>query len=423
MTAADAPAAGLDRTGGPVARLSGQRFPARHCARQVRLSAEPGALLVRDVDGAVRRLPAGKDGIARAVHVSGGQAAPVLPGSLGLLDLTAADGTRLHRLELADWVPEGEELTGYDDALRRSLLREVLAAAGLAVSPARPSDVEAAVAARGVPPLVRLPGGAPSWFTLLRAAAVALAVVAVLAAVVAEGAPALVTAAAAGLLLSTVGAGLLYLQAARRDPATVGTVAELRPRPAGPVTRRFLRTAALRTTDASVVVVSGLGVERHLPRSGPLALTTAAVVRAGTEGAAVELRTADGTPRASLPWRPWFGGSGGEQALEQFLRASALRLDRGAAPSDRPSADRAAALLATGPREREAVAGVAYPHGVPGQAAFLQTGILAVVCLVAAEGAPVASAVLVVVVVATLGVSLGRALLGRLWLDRPTEQA
>ena len=105
----------------------------------------------------------------------------------------------------------------------------------------------------------------------------------------------------------------------------------LRPHPSVPVTRRFRRVARLRVEPDLVVVIDGVGRERRLPRHGPLAGTHAAVVRHGTDRAQVELRTAKGVPRATLPWEQWFGGTGGEAALEQTCAAGGLALERGRA--------------------------------------------------------------------------------------------
>ena len=63
-------------------------------------------------------------------------------------------------------------------------------------------------------------------------------------------------------------------------------------------------------------MVDGLGRERRLPRGGPRGVTTAAVVRPGTPSAQLELRTADGTPRATLPWPVWFGADGADAVDE-----------------------------------------------------------------------------------------------------------
>lgn len=102
--------------------------------------------------------------------------------------------------------------------------------------------------------------------------------------------------------------------------------ATIAPHPARPVTRRFLRIASLRLLPADLVVTDGDGAERWLPRSGPVAVTGLARITVRGKPDRLELRTADGGPRAVLPWQDWFAGPGGEQELAGFASAAGLPL-------------------------------------------------------------------------------------------------
>jgi hypothetical protein len=228
--------------------------------------------------------------------------------------------------------------------------------------------------------------------------------------------------AGGALLASTVAALALWISALVRDRAGDGGAHEVGPHPSVPVTRRFRRTARLRLGPDAVVVIDAFGRERRLPRDGRMAVTTVAVVRQGTPTAQVELRTAAGVPRATLPWDFWFGGEGGEAALVRACAAARLPLERRAAPAQRPRLEEEAARAVFSPPDRQQVARSTWPHGLPGQAAVWQTVPLAgFLLLYATLGDP--PAVTWLLLAATLGLALVPHLLRlaarRLWLDVP----
>jgi hypothetical protein len=88
--------------------------------RDVRLSGEPGALVLSGPGGRTTRFPVGPGGVVEALHVGGRELRETAPGSLGAVDLHDADGALRHRLDLRLWVPEADELSDADEALRRS---------------------------------------------------------------------------------------------------------------------------------------------------------------------------------------------------------------------------------------------------------------------------------------------------------------
>jgi hypothetical protein len=231
-------------------------------------------------------------------------------------------------------------------------------------------------------------------------------------------------AASLGLLASSLVAVGLWLGTAVRDRLPEDAVPAVRPHPSGPVTRRFRRTASLRIEPEDVVVVDGLGRERRLPRTGTHGVTTAAVVRAGTPHAQLELRTASGTPRATLPWREWFGGAGGDAALETACASAGLPLERRAAPARRPETEEQTARLIYSPPRREFVAASTWPHGLPGQAAVWQTAPFASFLLIYSlgGGAPAgAQWALVATLLLTAVPQVVRLLGRRVWLDVPVR--
>jgi hypothetical protein len=408
----------------PTGRPSARGLPVRRVVRRVRLRGEPGALVATDADGREVRTVVGADGVVSAVHVGGPLFADVAPDSLGAVDLLRADGARHARLDLRDWVPEAAELTDAQEALHRSELTEVLERAGLALRPVAPSQLAEAIDATDLPALVPLSARLPPGYTVVRSLAVAVSFVSVglgLTTDVAQGG--LVLGACALLLASTLWAAALWARALRDDRLPDDGAPTLGPHPDATVTRRFLRTARLRIARDDVVVVDGLGRERRLPRSGPHAVIAAAVVREGTPTAQVELQTADGTGRATLPWELWCAGDGGDQALEAVCRDGGLELVRGAAPSRRPSAQEQRARAAYAPPDPRLVADVrSYPAGLPGQAASVQTTAFALLLLLVTALVPDVPAAAAPMAVLTLLLSAGapvlRLLRRRLWLDR-----
>lgn len=407
-----------------VARLATRGLGQRAVVRATRLEAAPGRLVLTRAGRPVRTLHVGPDGdVASAVHVGGPVLEDVAPHSLGAVDLLGPAGDRVVRLDLGDWVPEADELTRSRAALDRSGLVPVLEAAGLPLRPLPAAEL--AEAARARPPSLAPWRRLPAAYTVLRSVAVALAGAALIAAILVGLPGPLVLAAGLGLLLSTLVAAGLWARAVVQDRIDDGDAPVLRPHPAEPVTRRFLWMARLRLEPGDVVVVDGLGRERRLPRTGPGGVVIAAVVREGTAWAQVELRTASGTPRATLPWGPWCGGPGGAAALEEACAAAGLPVQHGAAPARRPQAEEQAARAVHCPPGRELVAAYTWPHGLPGQAAVLQTAALSgLLFLYGLAGAPLAAQSALGATFVLAALPQGVRLLGRrLWLDRQAQSS
>ncbi|SOE01470.1 hypothetical protein [Blastococcus haudaquaticus] len=422
MSASESAAAGS--TASPAVRLVGRGLPNRAVVRGARVESVPGTLLVSRDGRTLRTFTVGPQGdVVAAAHLGGPLLADIAPHSLGAVDLLDADEHRVARFDLRDWVPEADELTRSRDALERSGLVPLLEHAGLALRPVPASGLAAALDAR--PPSVAPWRGLPVAYTVLRTVAVVLAVGALLVSIFATPPDVLWWAASAGLLISTLAAGGLWLRAVVADRLPTNGVPELRPRPAGAASRRFRRTARLRAEPGEVVLLDGLGRERRLPRTGPFAVTSAAVVRDGTPNAQLELRTAAGVPRATLPWDHWFGGEGGREALDEWCAAAALPLERRAAPARRHRTEEEAARMIYAPPIREIVAASTWPHGLPGQAAVWQTAPFAFFLLLYSyAGSPAGVPwVLVATVLLTAGVQCARLLARRIWLDVPVRSS
>lgn len=408
------------RTSPRPAVLSARGLPDRARLRSLRLVASPGELRLVRGSRVVRRVSVGPGAdVAEARHLGGPLLRDVAPGSLGAVDLVGPGGSVVARLALRDWVPEAEELTRPAEGLRRSGLVPLLEHAGLPLRPVPPSEFGAALRRR--PPTWPRPARLPVAYTVLRSVAIALAVVAILLAFPGRAPGALVRAAVAALLASTGAALALWARGWARDRPPRDAVPTLRPRPDAPVPRRFLRSARLRLEPGTAVVVDALGRERRLDRVGPLGVVSAVVVRPGTPTAAVELRTADGTPRATLPERYW--GAAGSERLARVCAEAGLGLDRSGAPADRPPAEEEAARLVFTPPDRMRVRSTTWPHGLPGQAAVWQTALLSALLAVCGFGphpidrAPQWGAA--VTLVLALGPHLVRLLVRRCWLDAP----
>ena len=423
------PSPGSDRTAGSstAVRPGTLGLPNRATTRDVALHAEPGALVLSRAGRELRRLRAGPGAdVEQALYIGGPLLADVAPHLLGAIDLVGTDGARLARLDLRDWVPEAAELTSSDEALRRSGLEPLLNDAGLPLRPLPASGLMDALHA-AVPPLLPL-ARMPRAYTVLRSLAVAVAAVAV---IVAQSwwwyVPDLLWQLGSfGMLLSTLAALGLWLAAVVRDRIVDGDHPVLRPHPSAPATRRFRRLARLRVEPDVVVLVDGLGRERRLPRHGPLAVTTVAVVRDGTDLAQVELRTATGIPRATLPWGQWFGGAGGDAALAQTCAAGGLALKRGRAPARRPLVEEQRARTVFSSYDRGSVADATWPHGLPGAAAVWQTAgltLLLIIDSVPYEMPAATRPALVATMALALVPHLGRLIAGRLWLDVPVTRS
>ena len=146
-----------------------------------------------------------------------GRAGPahVRPGLLGVVDLVRADGERVARLDLADWVPEAAELTDSAECAA-TVGAEAIARA------CRPGGApRAGRAARRRPPgsgPALLPLQAvPRPYTVLRSVAIVIAVVALLRATRWDVPDLLWRFASLGLLVSTLAGLGLWLDALWRD--------------------------------------------------------------------------------------------------------------------------------------------------------------------------------------------------------------
>lgn len=396
-------------------------LPNRSLVREVRLSAQPGELLVLRAGQVVRRVTVGPgQQVESAVHVGGPLVREKAAAFLGAIDLHAPGGERVARLDLREWVPEADDLLRPDEALRRSGIKPLLERAGLPLRPISAGAVDEALRASWVriAPL----RGLPRTYTVLRSVAIAVAVTTAVVGITTDVPPVLFVASWIGLLASTLAALGLWLLATATNRVVDGGHPVFRPHPGVPVTRRFLRGARLRIEPDEVVLLDALGRERRLPRAGRLAVTHAAVVREGTPSAQVELRTSNGTPRATLPWAEWCGGAGGREALEAVCATAGLPIERGASPAARPAAEEQLAREAYGSPSRRKVAGhTTFPQGLPGPAAVWQTAVFAQILLIGTFGreSPVGTRwMLGLVLVLTVGVHVVRGLVGARWLDR-----
>lgn len=347
----------------PALRPVEAYFPRRYSARRARVYIDHGAggaaIVIRDPRGRERRIPAGPGGASRVVLEPAG----ALPGFYGVrssIALVADSGQVLARLPMVYWRPESVgdgsvTLAGRlpDDAAAFA------AATGLPVTEdhqvkasgstehldpaerARRADRAERAAARQLG-VVTFQMALPAWFLAARAL-LALAWagpwVVLTFEIVLGG-----TKASHGLAAGTYQAlALICAAAALAQPLLAGALmarawwldrgsgrplrapaAALAPHPARPVTRRFLRIASLRLLPADLVVTDADGAERWLPRSGPVAVTALARITVRGRPDRLELRTAEGRPRAVLPWHDWFGGPGGEQELAGFANAAGL---------------------------------------------------------------------------------------------------
>jgi hypothetical protein len=349
----------------PALRPVEGRFPDRAAARRARVYVDRAgpvpAIVIRDPRGRERRIPAGPDGATRVVLE------PALPsgGLLGSVVLRGEADRVLASFPRAYWQPEAVDDESLLDAGRPADDAAAFAAAtGLPVTDdRRPGQAEAARGAhrggRGAPGAPRRPAGPqagvvtfrttlPAWFLLARAllaaAAAGLLIALLILAAVRGGKhghsfasdgtyQALAVACAAAVLAQPLLAGVLVARAwlldrasARALPEPAATLAPHPAKSADPVSVRFLRTASLRLSPTDLVATNEEGEERWLPRAGPTGVTELTLVKVHGKPGRLELRTADGRPRAVLPWAPWFGGAGGEQALADFAADAGLPL-------------------------------------------------------------------------------------------------
>ncbi len=354
----------------PALRPMDARFPNRYVVRRARVYVDhTGAqtmIVIRDPRGRERRIPAGPGGAARVVLERHSDAPGQFLGSLDLRDENGRVLARFPRLSWKpeSWVDESVHLAGEaaDDA------SAFAAATGLPVTgssqtgsagrPRRGTPVtrsEAAFTGRhkgGNVPVVSYGTVLPAWFLIARSLlSMVPAGVLIAFAVfdISHGTGktlghgfastgtyrALALTWASAVLAQPLLAGVLFARAWWLDRAGTRALpaasAVLAPHPSGVTTRRFLRTASLRVFPGDLVVTEEGGEERWLPRSGPTGIAGLTRVTAKGKPDRLELRTADGRPRAVLPWEDWFAGVGGEEALAEFATGAGLPLGEVAA--------------------------------------------------------------------------------------------
>lgn len=406
------------------ARAWAAGLPQRARVRASRLEAAPGRLVLTRGGRGLRSLTVGPGrDVVTAEHLGGRPMRDVAPYSLGAVDLLDAEGGRVARIDLRDWLPEAGELTRSREALERSGVGQLLEHAGLNLRRLPARELAAALSAQ--PPSLAPWRRLPVAYTVLRSVAAAVAAVALIWAIMTGDSPVVLWAAGAfGLLLSTLAALGLWAVAAWVDRIPEDGAPTLRPHPGVPASRRFRRVARLRLEPDDAVLIDALGRERRLPRTGRHGITVAAVVRDGGPTAQLELRTADGIPRATLPWKYWFAGADGAESLKRICAEAGLRLQRAAAPAVRPDVEEKAARAIFAPPARDVLASTIWPKGLPGQAAVWQTAPFAAALLPYAPESRVTGAAqigLAVTVLLTAVLQWGRLLIRRLWLDRPGE--
>jgi hypothetical protein len=445
----------------PALRPSPRGFPERHVVRRARVFLHAGDLVVRGPDGGEQRFRLHRpDGVTRAVWVNLTQdVAPAeragsaglnggMPRPRGVLELRDGRGRALLRLPLSAWTPEAADGTaGSRSALQVSDAAALLAKAGVPVEtvtrgtrlPAQPDDADAG-AGQGHVPVALFRAALPGWFVAGRALAVTLAVATLLlAAAWHRQTRVLLLVSACALVAVPVLGGAVLLRAwllDRRDPVD-GSVL-LRPRPVGPVTRRFLRTAHIRVQHGQLVLTDGAGAERWLPLSGPGAVTEVVRLAAAGSGDVVELRTRDGRVRAVLPWSDWFAGPGGAEALKDLAAQAGVDLQtvralvRGSGQPKSRARPRGGDLLSAAATYRSLSAEevrevLAARPGLPGDASVYQPLIFGAMVALGAflgpsQSAAAGSVAAVAAVLAVLPRVVPR-LVSRFWLDQPVPPA
>ena len=326
---------------GPVLRPAATRRPAVDVARRARLSCDSRGLLFTDRYGTVHHYPVGRDGIAKAVLLrtpspaSWGHGGPPVPGSMGRLQLQDSDGRLVLRLDADDWVPEsGSLLFSATDGLHlleHSGLAELLNVCRIPLETVRDPEhpLLARVSWREAGRTYLRPGRLmPNWYLYTRRIALPLWILGFCVATLTGLSPAwMPVAMAAGGALWALNYMALNLWGSWRDRRTrPGVQARIGPAPAADAgaTVRFVSTAAVRVQDDDIVIVSGTGEERWLPRSGPYAVKELARVVDGGRPIRAELRGLGGTVRAALPWQAWFGGPGGREQWQALVTAVGL---------------------------------------------------------------------------------------------------
>lgn len=317
-----------------VLRPSSLTRNALDAARQSRIEAGPGEVLVRSPGSPARKVT----GIAEVIHVPGDAQQPkerhLLEGELtiGTVRLLGTRGDVLLEFDVAPWFPE-PVLGPISAGERAYTLTARLLADALGVPYRISAEVpEGPTAARVVPEPTRLnPLRLVPPLYLGAALSVATALIAFYVGGRDSGVGQVAMAVTAWLSVAVA-----VLMAARRVQTGLRLGRPVRldraffPQPATPVPRGFLRRARLGSVGDELVLVDPAGAEQWLGGPGEPLGVSRVVVCGGDRGGPthLELRTGDGLVLAHLPYAEWAGGDRGLDELAGFCRDAKLDLDR-----------------------------------------------------------------------------------------------
>ncbi|MCX5204953.1 hypothetical protein OG897_26295 [Streptomyces sp. NBC_00237] len=340
-------------------RPLGNRPPGLDIVRRTRLFATEGKtdgkLVLTSRDGTAREFPVGPGGITRAVHIDilGPEAAKRMPpsGSWGAIEFQRADGSRVLRVPLGEWLPEVSSLTarvGGRELLELTGAADLLRELRVPVVTVRSfEDPALENSATGPGTDLCVSAVLPVWHHAVRAGQLGwFALMAV--ALIAPGTQSWSGPLAGLFLLSYTGTDLFFWAKGKRQQRgeLPGVILKLRPEAAHhhAVSRRFSEVSALYVLADDIVVRDSTGRERWFARAGTHAVTrvvrrepTRPATPRGPEPGrplAVELRGPGGITRAVLPWEWWFGGDEGERNW-QALAAAVGDAATETAPADR----------------------------------------------------------------------------------------
>lgn len=310
-----------------VARLGRRSPPYRDHARLTRLWADETHLYLvgPGMDDRWRR---GRDGLTEVVHVDTAAddldhgVDPLNLGPGGWIELPARDGAPERRLAVQDWLGDQDRLAGVEitEPLAASSLGPVLEAAGISVATRRRRPPARTRTEEG-PRRSRLPARGESAKLAAVLGAGACSVLALAGVPASSGLCAAAVALAAAVIVAIRIPQVRRLRAERRTRWTAS--AELRPVSRPGFTRGFARSARLAVCEAELVVIDGAGGELWLGREELTGVRSLAIVADGVAPSRVELRRADGTSLARLPWADWFDGDDGA-GLRAFAAANDL---------------------------------------------------------------------------------------------------
>ncbi|MFH8237055.1 hypothetical protein [Streptomyces sp. NPDC018321] len=289
---------------------------------------------MRDARCREHRYAIGADGIRRAVFHPPTDLWGIVQkrpeDRWGVLVFKGDDGQDLLHVPLAGWLPEARCLGAVDlrpyKCLDRTGLRQLVKRLGIpleenpepVIASGVPDDGQGSRPYRAVH--TDFPRGCTkgiSLFGWLIAFVIGFA----------TEIPWFLTVAAGALLLLPAGDTLMRVRGRwySRQHARLVEKTEIGPSPAAgsAVTRRFLRTAAVRVYPRDVVLTNALGEERWLGRAGAHGVARLVRLVDATTGEllGVEVRDGQGEVRALLPWRFWFAGSMGSERWTALMEA------------------------------------------------------------------------------------------------------